>query len=486
MKTTKKIFAGILSAAMIATMVPFAASAAETTYSVDLTGKTGYTYSLYKVAGINTTTMEYTNIYDNSAVKSALTTTKTENGDISGVDSAALLTACDNAGFTDANKVATFTTVYNNENIEAGVYYVKLTAAPSGVDSTNISNSVFAVPYYEGATLKTSVTADISTKVEDKTPTVNKVFTNDKTATSITEFENTSISYTLTGSVIGSVDEKATSYSFVDTMTKGLTYDAITSVKLTGNDDADDKTLTANTDYTANFANQVLTVALTDKVLNDASFYSYTTVEVVYTAHLNENAVIGVKTESEDVQNAVVGETDLSKLTFANNVNSVNLVYANKYTPVGDTETIYGPKRTVYTFELNVVKVDGNNTATKLAGAEFKLSGNNIAKEITLATDADGKVTFTGLKAGTYTVQETKAPSGYNLNSTVFTVTISDDGTVTSDGNTITELTVNDYPLLTPLTGGTGTMVFTVVGISLIACAGVLLLIVMKKKKASK
>ena len=84
-----------------------------------------------------------------------------------------------------------------------------------------------------------------------------------------------------------------------------------------------------------------------------------------------------------------------------------------------------------------------------------------------------------------YFVKETKAPVGYNINSTIFKVTAvakayTPVGTV-ENGATV----VKDYPVTVPQTGGMGTMMFYVGGAALIACAGVLLF-VLKRKKAAK
>ena len=90
-----------------------------------------------------------------------------------------------------------------------------------------------------------------------------------------------------------------------------------------------------------------------------------------------------------------------------------------------------------------------------------------------------------GIKPGTYYLKETTAPAGYNLNATVYTIAISADGSVTSNGAGVNgPVQVGDTPLLTPNTGGMGTMIFTIGGAALIACAGVLFLIVRKKKTA--
>ncbi|KUP26062.1 hypothetical protein AWJ19_00825 [Paenibacillus sp. DMB5] len=67
---------------------------------------------------------------------------------------------------------------------------------------------------------------------------------------------------------------------------------------------------------------------------------------------------------------------------------------------------------------IKLTKVDGDNTAKKLAGAEFKLYNASDVVVATATTDANGVVEFKDLKLGTYTFKETAAPVGYVLNGT--------------------------------------------------------------------
>lgn len=92
MKTTKKIFAAVLAVMMIALMIPFSASAATSdAYNAFIKGKNGFTVNVYKVAKIDTTTGEYTEIQGGTAVETALKTWKNASGN----DSKALLEACE-------------------------------------------------------------------------------------------------------------------------------------------------------------------------------------------------------------------------------------------------------------------------------------------------------------------------------------------------------------------------------------------------------
>ena len=63
-------------------------------------------------------------------------------------------------------------------------------------------------------------------------------------------------------------------------------------------------------------------------------------------------------------------------------------------------------------YTINVIKEDSKN-ASKLAGAEFNIKGSKTDK--TFKTGSSGIVTFTNLKAGTYTITEVTPPPGYTL-----------------------------------------------------------------------
>ncbi len=72
-------------------------------------------------------------------------------------------------------------------------------------------------------------------------------------------------------------------------------------------------------------------------------------------------------------------------------------------------------------------------TGETLAGATFVVkneSGKVVAEGV---TDKDGKLVIEGLAAGKYTLEETKAPEGYQLNKTIYTFIINPDGTVEGD-----------------------------------------------------
>lgn len=90
--------------------------------------------------------------------------------------------------------------------------------------------------------------------------------------------------------------------------------------------------------------------------------------------------------------------------------------------------------------DLNITKVNGNpeltagNDCYPLAGAEYQLrdgSGNTVA---TLITDVNGNASVSGINAGNYTLVETKASPGFELNTEHTSVTINAGQTTTLNG----------------------------------------------------
>lgn len=157
--------------------------------------------------------------------------------------------------------------------------------------------------------------------------------------------------------------------------------------------------------------------------------------------------------------------------------NKAIIDYENKHGITGEKES-----KTVDVLptagSLTVIKQDGDSKE-KLAGAEFELRKSTGELVATGVSGEDGVVNFNGatdeLDYGTYVLKETKAPEGYNLRLKEINVTI--DG----ENDEVT-LTVDNYKSgwELPKTGGIGTILFTLSGLTLMGSS--LLLYVRKRK----
>ncbi|HFR3186825.1 TPA: isopeptide-forming domain-containing fimbrial protein [Streptococcus suis] len=101
----------------------------------------------------------------------------------------------------------------------------------------------------------------------------------------------------------------------------------------------------------------------------------------------------------------------------------------------------------------------------------------------TFVSSTDGKFEVKGLNAGTYQLVETKAPDGYALLTSPIEFQVG-PGTWTDTSATAIDghARVNNKKVTIPQTGGIGTLVFTVVGLSVMVFA----FIAMKKRQAEE
>ena len=278
------------------------------------------------------------------------------------------------------------------------------------------------------------------------------------------------VPYVLTSKVPDMTGYTEYTYTVTDTFSAGLTFNNDVVVTVDGAE---------YTAYNVTKNGQVVTIEFTDFIgLADKAGKE---IKITYSATVNEDAIVGVE----------------------GNPNEVYLTYSNN--PYEDTtnDTNKDVVRT-YLAKLIINKTDAKGNA--LAGAEFavKLGDDVIA---TGTSDKNGLVEFTwtngvALKDGlTYTIVETKAPDGYNeADDITFTVTCTDpaenaadqDCVWSSDNDKVTFVTDNDRfeatienstGTLLPETGGIGTTIFYIVGITLMLAAFVLL--VSKKRMAS-
>lgn len=200
--------------------------------------------------------------------------------------------------------------------------------------------------------------------------------------------------------------------------------------------------------------------------------------EIIITTAINSTAA---------VDTAITNQANLS---FDNNVGSVEDVPTNE------------PK--VFTGGFKIEKVDAANSETKLSGVEFTLYDGDTAVNVvktgtadgdyvvcpagtegattTLITDTNGLIKVKGLQysaspTSQYTLVETKTKAGYQLLSAPTPISVA-AGTY----NTAVTIKNPQQPDL-PLTGGMGTILFTVAGLVLIGGAAFFFI---RSRKSSK
>lgn len=277
-------------------------------------------------------------------------------------------------------------------------------------------------------------------------------------------YAGTTVYFTLTGTIPSySASYENITYKLTDTASAGLTLgeDVKSIIENQLDSDAAEVTVSGNT----------ITIAFNrDYILENGN----KEIKITYPATVNGTAS-----------------------NFNPATNTLNVEYSNS---PSSTATGTPVETKHYTFNLDgaLIKVDSENQETKLDGAVFTLtSTTDSTKVFTSTSDENGNIAFAGLDAGTYTLEETKAPSGYSLSGKTYTVTIDPtyegdtltsysvkimDGdeaignlTYTEDGHTGNAANIVNTTLAElPSTGGIGTTIFTIAGCAImIAAAGI-------------
>ena len=343
-----------------------------------------------------------------------------------------------------------------------------------------------------------------------------------------------SVPFKLIGSIPDMSAYDTYEYIFTDTLSNGLTLQEGTInfyIALGRDDEVREYTpLTEDVDYTLtlnNGANGGGSFSIAFDNLKTAPYIDQGNrnyVIVTYDATLNPNAEIGLD-----------GNPNSVYLEFSNNPNGDGLGRTTEDRVI------------VFTYELDGDKVDGANPDTKLPGAQFvlfngghtrvaavvdgKLSGwselpvgysaanheeipDDAWAEVanaTITSDENGLFSVAGLDDGTYYLREIKAPDGYNLLEddlkivitatttngqtwngvavdalTALTISVDDAAAENGEPNTgAVAITVeNNGGSTLPETGGIGTTIFYAAGALLVLCAGVLLFVKLRMRKA--
>ena len=222
-------------------------------------------------------------------------------------------------------------------------------------------------------------------------------------------------------------------YVYTDNVTDGVT------VKIDG--------ATVTSGYTVTYSNRVLTITFTSATILANQGKS---VAVTYNATVNGNAVVN-KT--------------------GGNKNKVELEYSNNPEKATDVKKLED-NVPVYTFAFDLKKLDGADDS-QLGGAKFQMKNGDDVLYFTVSGEtytlsdknAEGAtnvietvsgedITFKGLDAGTYTLTETDAPSGYAKLANVITVqveAVTEEGALTGAA----KVTVTNATAVTDTTGDT-------------------------------
>ena len=405
----------------------------------------------------------------------------------------AFATKASNWAQTKANNITADATATVSADASNGKYTATFTGLGYGYYVVAVPGATLANAKSQYATLVSVHSTKVDADIKGDLPTVDKKVQVDGTGKDATDAKiGDTLTFTLTSTIPDMSAYDTYTFNFKDTLSKGLTFGQVKSVKV------ENVTLTENTDYTVTTPtasnNNTLTVAMKDfKTKQQANAGKKIT--VTYTATLNENAVVG----------------------GAGNVNSAKIQYSNNPSTNGTGESEPSKVR-VFTYGFTVDKYTGDqytDAATRLAGAEFTLAhkdgsaisfvqvsaGSATANAVyrvakagetgttTITTPANGKVVFEGLENGEYTLTETKAPAGYNKLASAIGVKVDGQNDGTDTTNATVAITYNNNNgsnynqsasngvipvqnksgVTLPETGGMGTIAFTVIGVLVIA-----------------
>ena len=474
MKTMRKLFTVLLALAMTLTMaVP--AFAAETGSITIINPQGDQTYTAYKIFDVTYSGKNYS--YTISDTDTAFNAVEeyakvTTNGlTLKRVAN----TGKYNVSF-DANafSAASFAQ-YLKTNVGSLGTGTDFKNADGTMKASGLTPGYYFVSGTSGTVCELATAKNIEIRDKNEVPEIKKEVDDNDGTVKIGQ----KLTYTINGKVPSTKGYTAYTYQVTDTMSDGLTFNKDVMVTIGGTKVTDVVTYNENGD---GFVVSINMVNYQDKIDKP--------VLITYTATVNEKAIHRDK------------ETNTATLAYSNN-------------PADNTKTGESHAEVdVFSFNIVINKyAAGSNKNTKLKDAKFVLKNKQgkyykyDAAKVTWAddkddatevtTDANGAARFDGLEAGTYHLEETAAPAGYNQLTEDITIVLNKepnkDASATIDGTSstlgddlsLTADVANSTGTMLPETGGTGTAIFVALGALAVICAGVFLVTNKRMSKES-
>lgn len=506
MKTMKKLFALLLAVLMVMGMATTAMADTGTTYSIKINSEhEDHTYTAYQIFAGKSAGSVLSDITWGDGVSAAGQTAlqnaygKTNASGVAGAlsktnvkafaDKAAQYLVNGKSGSYDSDSKQ-----FLISGLKAGYYLIKETS--NNLDGTEYAYSEYIL----------EIVNNVEVNPKAGVPTLTKEVKLGGTETykeAISATVGDTVYFKLTASLHAFAKDYSKYYfRFDDTLPAGLTYKGVALSVQSGT-----TTYPVSTPYySVSESGNVLSVTVQDiHSMINAATGSPTT--------LSDKIIVEIETTvNETVTIGKEGNVNKAKLYFSNDPNS-------DYNGTGIPASLGHTKEAqaaVYSYQINVTKVDAADANTKLEDAEFIVGYNNGDNTYTwyvdenkngvvdgttsseenatrFISDENGQLMIKGLKSGTYHIREKAAPAQYNLLTTdiivIYSGSLSQDTglinalTITSasgashystdlDSGSINLTVTNTKGATLPTTGGIGTTIFYIVGGVLVLGAG--------------